>query len=516
MDKSRQSIVSWLVFPILLSIYLAFPTRNYFWDGIDFAQTVEDTHCLCGPLIHPSHLVYNVFGYLAYKVAQGISPQLRALAVMQFVNSVLSVLAACVFFLILQTSLRCRRLSLILTLCFACSVTWWKFSTDADAYVPAVLCLLITFYLLLPGRPPRPLLVALTFSASMCFHQLAVVFYPVMALGLWLQQPARAPRRRAWLVVQSGAVACLLTAALYYGGFRLQPGGHGLREFAHWITYHSPDTSFTFSPWSSAVHTLRGQVRLFVGGRFNYIAGLVNPLISALLIGLVILAMALGYELLRSFRRGATGPESPLRPMTETKALLLLCGVWILSYNAFLFVWLPFHTFYRLFYLPAVILAGGILLVTKTRAHSRPLLRRVALLTAIMAGANFLFLIFPYAHVQKNPPLQLALGMNKLWLPGTVIYYGESNTDNRLCKYFYPALEWRQLTPAQWDQLEGELQRTYAQGHTAWLEVTARERIKAAPGGPAWLDGHTRGQPRYELHDPAFKISYVQVMPLQP
>jgi hypothetical protein len=516
MGKSKKIIVSWLIFPTLLLIYLAFPTRNYFWDGIDFAQTVEDAHCLCGPLIHPSHLVYNAIGYLAYKAAQGIGTHLRALPVMQFVNSVLSVLAAYVFFRILQSSLRRRCLSLILTLCFAFSVTWWKFSTDADAYVPAVLFLLITFYLLLPGRPPRPLLVALTFSASMCFHQLAIVFYPVTALGLWLQQPALAPRRRAWLVLQSGATACLLTAAAYYGGFRLQTGTHGLREFAHWITYHSPDTSFTFSPWSSTGHTLRGQVRLFVGGRFNYIAGLVNPLIIALLVVLVVLAIVLGYDLIRSFKQRGDGLEPPLKQNAETKALLLLCGVWILSYNAFLFVWLPFHTFYRLFYLPAMILAGGILLVTETRSDSRTLLRRVVLLTSIMAVANFLFLIFPYAHTQKNPPLQMALEMNKLWPPGTVIYYGDSNTDNRLFKYFYPALEWRQLTPDQWDKLEGELQRTSAQGHTAWLEVTASERIKAAPDGPAWLVAHTRGQPRYELHDPAFKIRYVQVMPLQP
>ncbi|HYY41383.1 MAG TPA: hypothetical protein VE775_01550, partial [Pyrinomonadaceae bacterium] len=72
-------------------IYLSFPTRNYFWDGIDFAQTIEDTPCLCGPLIHPSHLAYNVLGYLAYRMAQGVGAHLRALSVLQLTNSVLSV-----------------------------------------------------------------------------------------------------------------------------------------------------------------------------------------------------------------------------------------------------------------------------------------------------------------------------------------------------------------------------------------------------------------------------------------
>jgi len=65
-----------------------------------------------------------------------------------------------------------------LTLLFALSATWWKFSTDANAYIPSVFFLLLGFYLVLPDRKPRPLVLALTFFAAMCFHQLAVIALP--------------------------------------------------------------------------------------------------------------------------------------------------------------------------------------------------------------------------------------------------------------------------------------------------------------------------------------------------
>jgi hypothetical protein len=426
----------------------------------------------------------------------------------------LAVLSAFVFFLILNASLRNRRLSLILALLFAFSATWWKFSTDAVAYVPAVLFLLVTFYLLLPDRPPRPLLVALVFSAGICVHQIAVIFYPVTALGLWLQTPSLAARRRVWLIIQSGSVACLLTIGAYCAALYARRGAFDTREFFHWITYHPSDSNFTFNLISGSLYTLRGQVRLFVGGRFNYLAGLVNPVSIALLLFLLVLIGALVFNLLPIRKRPAGYNAVALRQPIETRALMLLCATWILCYNAFLFVWLPFHTFYRLFYLPALVLLVGILLVTKTRMDQTKL-RRIALLTAIMATTNFLFLIFPYAHVQKNPPLQLALEMNKVWLPGTIIFYGSSNPDNRLFNYFNPATEWRQLTPAEWNKLEGELQSMHAQTHSAWLDVTAAEGIAASPGGTAWLEAHSGGQPPYELRDPAYKIKYVQIMPLK-
>lgn len=47
---------AWLAAFGILAVYWAFPTRNYYWDGIAFAQAIEDAPGLGPLLIHPNHL----------------------------------------------------------------------------------------------------------------------------------------------------------------------------------------------------------------------------------------------------------------------------------------------------------------------------------------------------------------------------------------------------------------------------------------------------------------------------
>src|SRR5689334_9018510 len=182
----RHPAAPWLLFIATAVIYFAFPTRVYYWDGITFAQTIEDASSLSPSLVHPNHLVYNFAGYLFYKLLRTFGIELRALTALQILNSLFSTICAGVLFAILKDTLRSFYLAVCLTLLFAFSATWWKFSTDANAYVPSVLFLLVSFYLVLPQRRARPWLVALTFFLSMAFHQLAVLMFPVLALGVYL------------------------------------------------------------------------------------------------------------------------------------------------------------------------------------------------------------------------------------------------------------------------------------------------------------------------------------------
>ena len=155
-------------------VYLLFPTRVYYWDGIVFAQAVEDAAALNPSLVHPNHLIYNFVGYLFYKLLRSLGAEMRALTALQILNSLLSAACARFFFSILFDTLRSFYVAMCLTVLFAFSATWWKFSTDANAYVPSVLFLLISFYLVLPRQKARPLLLAITFFVSLAFHQLAV------------------------------------------------------------------------------------------------------------------------------------------------------------------------------------------------------------------------------------------------------------------------------------------------------------------------------------------------------
>ena len=114
-----------------------------------------------------------------------------------------------------------------------------------------------------------------------------------------------------------------------------------------------------------------------------------------------------------------------------------------------------------------------------------------------VALANFLFLIYPFAHVEKYPPLTFALQLNREWPPGTVVYYALNNSDASLVRYFTPTTQWKQL-PAKPEA-------------GAWLETTAIDQIASAPEGRQWLDSHTKKESLKELSDSAYKIRFIQI-----
>src|SRR5215217_2625872 len=298
--KPRQ-LAPWLLFVSTAIIYLSFPTRVYYWDGIEFAQAIEDASSLNASLVHPNHLIYNFAGYLFYKLLRAFGFELRAVTALQILNSLLSAACAGVLFAILRDTLRSLYLSVCLTLLFAFSATWWKFSTDANAYIPSVLFLLVSFYLLLPKHKARPLLLAVVFFISMAFHQLAVVMFPVLALGVYLQDGPLTLKRRALNAVFFLLIAGTLIVATYSYLFYLATGSFDVAKLLSWSSSYSPDADTRFTLWSNLQHSLRGQVRLFFGGRFNLLRGLVNPFVVALIACLLLAVLWLIFEAVKKF-----------------------------------------------------------------------------------------------------------------------------------------------------------------------------------------------------------------------
>lgn len=512
---TKLNLTPLVMFPTILLVYLLFPTKLFYWDGIDFAQAIEDAPRLSPSLFHPNHLLYNVFGYLAYKTALGIGLQMRALRVLQATNSLLSVLASATFFHILKLTLRSYYFAVLLTLLFAFSATWWVFSTDANAYVPSVLFILISFALVHPARlKPRPLLLAVTFSTAMILHQLAVIFFPVSILGLLTQTSTESLRHRIALVVRFSVVAFVLTFAIYYYCFYLSIGKLNFIDFLRWLTSHSSDSSFTFNFRQSLMFTLRGHVRLFLSGRFNILKGLINPFIIALMVSLagavIFLCLQLP-EILKEFREAR---KTAFESFRRARSVKQLCIVWILLYTVFLFFWLPHNTFYRLFYLPALLLLCGLALDHFCAQVNHQKTFRTAVFVAVIAVSNFLFYLFPYSHIEKYPLTASAIRMSKAWPHGTTIYYATSNTDNRLFKYLNPHTAWNKLsTPSDLNELENELEAVYKSGSPAWLDATAIGKIAATPDGSKWLSAHALEQTRYKVNDPAFNIEFIQIVP---
>lgn len=385
-----------LIFIVIAIVYLAFPTKVYYWDAITFAKTIEDVPRLQPSLVHPNHLIYNFAGYVFYKLLTNLGFDISAMTALQILSSLLSTACAAVLFLILKETLRSIYLATCMTLLFAFSATWWKFSTDGNAYIPSVLFMLLCFYLVLPDRRPRPLLLAVTFFIGMAFHQLAIVMFPVLALGLYLQD-APSFRRRALNVLAFGVMALVLIVTAYAYLFYLASGKSDVASLLRWTASFSPDADLRFDMWSNLLYSLRGHVRLFFGGRFNLLRGLINPFVIVLMVALAAAVAVLVFHALRNIRRLVS--LKWVREMhlgTRQKSVLLLSLLWTGMYLVFLFFWLPQNTFYRLFYLPALIILIGLGLASFT---NRPAGKFTAIFVAALALANFLFLMYPFSSV---------------------------------------------------------------------------------------------------------------------
>jgi len=496
------------MFAGILLAYLALLTKNYYWDGIFFAQTIEDAPNLNAALLHPNHLIYNVPGYLLYRIAQTMGIQLRAVEVLQILNCFVGTAAAFVLFRILINSFKSIYLSAVLTLFFALSATWWKFSTDADSYIPSVLFMLISFYLILPNRRPRPFLVALTHALSMCFHQLAVLFFPVVVIGILLQTSSGPAGRRIVPVVKYSLTAFLLTFPLFYYSFYLVTGTFAFTSFLQWVTTFSPEHGFTFNAWDNLTYTLRGHSRLFAGGRLGFLRDPGDPFMVGMAGVILILAVLFFFKLFRHFRELKTAFSHALKDGSRFYPVRLLCVLWIAFYVVFLFFFIPQNTFYRLFYLPGIIVLVGTFIAPYVDSRDYVRRYRALLFLALVATVNLTFSAYPYAQVRANPPLALALEMKKVWPPGTIIWFATWNTDNALVRYFNPATVWVEARP---DALDIQLEELRKRGAPVWLDTTMIDLQEGTPEGKHWLETHAIKRPEYELVNSKYRLRFYEV-----
>src|ERR1041384_993542 len=183
----------------------------------------------------------------------------------------------------------------------------------------------------------------------MASHELAVFMFPVLALGIYLQDGPTTLTRRALNVVYFSAVATALIVVAYAWLFYLASGSSDLARLMRWTASYSPDADTSFGLWSNLRYSLRGHIRLFLGGRFNALQGLINPLIVVLLIFLAVALLLFILNVVKNLR------PITFRLETRQRTVLLLALMWAGVYIVFLFFWLPQNTFYRLFYLPALI-----------------------------------------------------------------------------------------------------------------------------------------------------------------
>ena len=466
----------------VFAAYAVLPTQNYYWDGVSFAQDIEQAGGFGSPsfwhsLIRPNHLLYDSVGYLVWIGLRTLGLQVRAIAVLQAINMVLAAVCVCLLHRTLLRLTQSVYLSTTLTLLFAFSAVFWRFATDADAYIPSVLLLMASFHVLCTSSKPRPLVVGILHAGAMLIHQLAIFFFPAAALGVYLKGGRRS-------LLQYCAVAAGITLPAYYAGFWLQPRTTNLGAFVRWLTFHSPDVTFTFSLPKNLAITLMNYPRLFFGGT-AHVLQFFGPF---MLVTLLLLAVVLAALLTRTLRQ--RDELGLLRFRIEPSLPLLVAIVWLTAYAIFLFFWLPSNTFYKLFCLPAIIVIIAHVLMGYQVSHQRPRRYRVALLVATMALANLAFYIFPYSRPDYNQALRFAHRMGRVWSDRTVVYYSDFIVDDWFIRYFNPRTTWKQIDPVNGvANFAKDADRDLGAGHEVWVDgTTAALLAQSWPGVSAHFD----------------------------
>jgi hypothetical protein len=509
--------LSALVFCLLVfAVYALYPTRTFYWDGIIYSKYIEDAPGFGAHLFHSNHLIYNFLGYLSYHAAQSFGWQIRALFVLQFVTTVFGALCALVFFRIAKSVFRSTYLSLSMTALFAFSAAWWKFSTDADVYIISGFFLLASFFLVLPEKTPRPFQAAFTHILAMFFHQLAVLFFPVVVLGLIFQTSTLERRKRISIILQYSLAAFLLTFGTYYLSFYLQTGGFDFKDFVKWMISYASSAGFGFDVWESLRLGFRGNRQLFIDGSaklfersfFNYI----------LLAIFIASAIALLFQIARNFKEIKIFVKNFAKQNFYKQPVVLLCAVWILPYLIFLFLFMPENYFYRLFYFPAlIVLVGTFLLPFENLKQIRR--GRLALFVFLFCLYNFLFYIQPNSKIRENTQIAVALKAANIWSGKTVVFYDALTNDdtheanNRLVRYFNPSVVWKPLEFTDLREFENEVRRINVEGGKVWLESLAIKRMTANPQTAQWLADNANLDAKPELFVPEYDMKFIEIIP---
>jgi len=496
-----------LVFAVTLIVYLSLPTRIYYGDGVGFADAVESAHSDPALLFHPNHLIYNVIGYGIWTGVQFVHPQVRALNVLQGLDSFFGAASAALLCIILYELFESPYISLWLSFGFAFTATWWKFSTDADSYVASTFFLIASVLHLLPSRKSRPATLALTHSAAMLLHQLALLFFPACLIGLWYQTRNLPRKKRLADLSQYAILASFMTIAAYGLAFHFSQGNLDLGKMARWMFSHSEDSAFSLEVGRNLVTSVAGNVKLFVGGRMQFIRetwGAFSVLSAAAAIGLFAVLI---------WRLKHRGVPTLQRPNSKFAPIVLFSVVWIFVYAAFLFFWLPQNTFYRLFYLPAfVLLAGTFTASSKTQSRSV-----LALIVGIMFCVNLGFAIYPAAQPALNRTEIFARSMQDVWKPGTTVYWNVYAGENQTIKYFNPQVTWKKLwNRAPVEDLDPTFQDANASGRTLWFDLAALQKLSSEdPSFNDWLKAHCHLGETHQFKNSDDIVGFVQLVPLK-
>jgi hypothetical protein len=209
----------------------------------------------------------------------------------------------------------------------------------------------------------------------------------------------------------------------------------------------------------------------------------------------------------KSFKGLFTSP-TPSRERLNGYAVMLT--IWAIAYIVFLLFWEPWQVLYRVFYIPPLALAFGLVIGKYHTATRTTPTGAAALAVTTLALFNLAFFIAPQMRTAANPRVAAARQAQQIWNDKTVIYFADRNEADTAFEYFNNQTEWRGFTLAARPGVEAEIQRAYNQGGQVWLNKGAVEAVYSE-----WLARHSSGR-EITLDSSFAPAHYIELLPAYP
>jgi len=415
------------LFAVFSALYLGTPTGNYTFDAVSYAGMIRLADQAGPPsLFHPHHLLFNVVGWVAWRLVRLLSPTSDPLRALQTMNALAGAAGLAVLFLVLRHLLidtapdeadtrGVNGVAAAAAAAVGVTFGWWVASTDGRANIPPMAALLAGFYF--AHRTARTASgwsaagLGASLALAVLLHQSHVLFALVAAAAILLA-PAR-----AWgkLKLAGAFVSALVPIVLV--PYALAAWLHGASDTPAalgWaLTYARSAVWWSFDLPANLGRDFAAVRHAFLAAAPGSTAAL--PLaaltssygllmFSSALVALGVLDRAVGA--VRRKQRGHLMPElegvkggsvgGEVRPPDPLPVFNVLAGVWIAAYAAFFTVWNPG---YFVFWIP-VATAWVMLLAVDASAWTE---RRFVIWTGTAAALCFMVTNFGLYILPKMP-----------------------------------------------------------------------------------------------------------------
>ncbi|HEU4387474.1 MAG TPA: hypothetical protein VFV34_06730 [Blastocatellia bacterium] len=456
------------------ALYLATPTRDYFWDGITFALQIRKAGTgRLDLLFHQNHLLYNLFGFGLSGLGRILGLDVRTLSLLQIANSLIAAAGISTFYTTVKRVTGDRYAAGVAAGFLGVGATWWKLSTDADAYIAAVVLLIVCVNSLL-REGPRYWTASLAFGLAMLTHELASLFSVALLTILILSRSDKRRRDGLLLTLTAGwALALAVYAVCGFALYRISDPVALLR----WVTSNPSALPLQWNPLPGIWPSARANLDLIAGHGVSVFLKHPGPLgwsLAGLAALACIVAAIPAFERLRMISR--SGVLSSLRTRPSVPAMLILS--WIVPYLAFLLFFEPQDPYLRLFYAPAIAMGLGLVVAIARRhrtegTYPRILAGAAASAVSALALFNLAFFIAPHMRAESNPLVVAAKAARVRWDSKTVIYYAARNEADTTFEYFNEQTDWRRISRESLPTIDSEIADVLQRGGSVWLNSGA-------------------------------------------